>query len=41
MNILSYVIWFIIGMFIGFGTMALFSANKDDDRDDYWDGGIL
>lgn len=36
MNILNYVIWFVIGMFIGFGIMALFSANRDND-DDYYD----
>ena len=34
---LNIVIAFIVGVFIGVGVLALFSANRDNDDD----GGIL
>ena len=36
---INTIIGFIIGLFIGIGVLALFSANRDDDNN--FHGGIV
>lgn len=38
---LNAIIGFLVGVIVGIGIMALFSINRYEKDDDFYDGGIV